>query len=606
MATSARESILAAISKTNSFDEMGRRIVETCAEVFDAEVCTLWRRYKDEAGVDRLRLLAASAKEPQTIAQEIQYEIRRNDPEGRRADGVTGYVAQTGREVHITSLEQLKREYGFCWRGRWDSMQWAGAPEQYFRSLSAFPVVLGESVIGVFKLENKRGSAAGFPEQDRRTVREMVPDVAMAVHSFSLLEPHEQRLIRVPAKMVAALLQPFEPRRLINEIVKAVAENLHAEICSLWLVDPSGKELHLADGVGFRIEAQSYHVYHLRDPSVPNGEIEGITAWVAAHKQPFWAKSWDELKHHASWRGRWDEAMWLSQQKTFKCLYAVPLLGERDAVVGVLKVENRQGEPFFTETDRALCRIMASLIVLTLEVGQRVRTSLLSDLAHLIRSPIGQVPMNLSGLERELRFAQEGHPPRYDRIHRHIDFIKQALMAAMMPTRALVAVAQHASDPAVRRRPEATPLAELVNSRLKEAEPLLHSDVRIERDFAADIDEAVVMLDVVDRTDFGIVVDNILHNAIKYSRAGGAVRIRLRRDGQAAILTVKDTGHGIPPDDLLRIWDAGFSRRASGHPGGIGMGLTAVKQILDRFGWERHVESAVGRGTAFSVHIPVQ
>ena len=447
MRTSIRADLLSAISKTQSFDELGRIIVETLATAFNAEVCTIWRRYSDERGSPRLRLLAASAKAPQTLAQEITYAINEDDPEGTRADGVTGYVAQTRRDVHVSTFDQLQKEYGACWKGRMDKAQWAGEPARYFRSLVAVPLVLGDRLGGVLKLENKRGAPDGFPTSDLEALRELVPDIALAIHSFSLLEPHEQRLIEVPARMVTALLGPFETRQLVSEIVKKVAEGLHAEICSLWLVHTTGtgRELRLADGYGFSTEARAEQTYQLPVGLGAEAEVEGITALVAVQKKPFWANSWEELQEHPSWKGKWDQAMWHSQGRSFRCLYALPLL-RQDEVIGVLKVENRKDAAFFTESDRALCGIMATLIVLVLDLGQQLRASLISDLAHLIRSPIGQVPANLSGLEREISRLQRGEPPVSGRIEGYLNFIKKALLAATMTSRTLVAYAQRASD----------------------------------------------------------------------------------------------------------------------------------------------------------------
>ncbi len=397
----ARDRLLTAISKAQSFDQFGSVIVETCAHEFEAEVCTIWRVYVDDKGAPMLRLLAASAKAPQTLAQEVTYAIR-DDPSGLSAEGVTAYVAQTKREVHVSSFEQLKSEFGFCWKGQMDKSQWAGHPERHFHSLSAFPLLLGDHLVGVLKLENKANSSDGFSASDRFAVRELAQNRSLAVHAFSLLEKHEERLIQVPATLVAALLRPFDPRQQVSEIVKTVANTLHAEICSLWLVDPSGRQLRLADGFGFSTEARAEQVYYLPDPDVPDKDIKGITAWVAVRKKPFWANSWEELKAHPSWQGQWDQYLWHNRNEAFRCLYAVPLL-RQESVIGVLKVENRIGAAFFTESDRALCGVMASLIVLVLDLGQQLRTSLLSDLVHLIRSPIGQVPMNLSALEREIK-----------------------------------------------------------------------------------------------------------------------------------------------------------------------------------------------------------
>ncbi len=606
MTNSIRSVLLAAIAKAGSFDELGRSLVETLADEFDAEVCTIWRRYAADKGATKLRLLAASAKAPQTLAQEVTYVIHDGDPEGRRADGITGYVAQTRREVHVSSFQQLMDEYGFCWRGLMDPSQWSGQPERHFKSLSALPLFLGERLVGVLKLENKRKSQEGFPEADRQALRSLVPDIALAVHSFSLLEPHEERLIKVPAKMVTALLGPFDARQLVNEIVKKVAEELHAEICSLWLVSTgaSGKVLRLADGYGFSTEARAEQTYALAEASAEDEEIRGITAWVAVRKRPFWANSWEELQDHPSWEGKWDKAIWHQRDQSFRCLYATPLQRQSE-LIGVLKVENRIGAAFFTESDRALCEIMASLIVLVLDLGPRLRTSLISDFAHLMRSPIAQVPMHLSALEQEIRKIYDGGVPRFSRIETYLNFIKKALLAATMTSRTLVAFARMASDlPAGTPQKSRVELVVLIKERLTEVTPLLHSGITLETDFDDALKSAGVELDIADRTRAQIAIDNILHNAIKYSKDGGRVLISLKNDAGENALTIRDFGLGIAEDDVPHIFEAGFSQRAPGHPQGMGMGLPTVKQSLDRLGWGFHVWSTVNQGTTFRIMIP--
>ncbi|MCP4676334.1 MAG: GAF domain-containing sensor histidine kinase [Deltaproteobacteria bacterium] len=604
MTTPKRRVILSAISESTSFDELGRRIVETLAKEFDAEVCTIWRRYQDDQGLPGLRLLAASAKAPQTLAQEVTYRIYENVSDKVQIDGVTGYVAQTRKEVHVSSFPQLKEEYGFCWKGRLDKSQWDADPGKHFRSLVALPLVLGDRLVGVLKLENKRDSPGGFPELDRKELHELVPDISLAVHSFSLLEPHEKRLIGVPAKMVEALLGPYETKELVSEIVKTVAEGLHAEICSLWLVDANEKELRLADGYGFSTEARSEVTYSLTSAYAADRDIEGITAWVAVRKQPFWANSWPELKAHPSWKGKWDPPMWGQRNESFRCLYAIPLV-RQDEVIGVLKVENRKGAAFFTERDKALCDIMASLIVLVLDLGQQLRTALISDFAHLIRSPIGQVPMNLSGLEREIRKIANGEKPNLERIEQYLTFIKRALLAATMTSRTLVAFAQRGSATVAGPRKIEVGFADLVKGRLDELQPLLHSGITLEPDFPDNLLNLSVVLDETDRTRVQIAIDNILHNAIKYSREGGRVIVALSKSATFAILTIEDFGPGIVEDDLPRIFEPGFTRRSPGHPQGTGMGLATVKQSLERLGWKIDVFSRLGRGTTFKVAIPI-
>jgi signal transduction histidine kinase len=97
------------------------------------------------------------------------------------------------------------------------------------------------------------------------------------------------------------------------------------------------------------------------------------------------------------------------------------------------------------------------------------------------------------------------------------------------------------------------------------------------------------------RAALQLVVANLVKNAIAHTRDGA---IRVEGDGSA--LTVSDTGTGIAPADLPRIFERHY-RGASGAGGGAGLGLAIVRRIADRFGWRVAVTSEPGRGTSFRI-----
>lgn len=108
-----------------------------------------------------------------------------------------------------------------------------------------------------------------------------------------------------------------------------------------------------------------------------------------------------------------------------------------------------------------------------------------------------------------------------------------------------------------------------------------------------------------DRYRMEQVVINLLTNAIKYG-AGRPVVIEVRPSGNAALLTIRDHGMGIAPQDQERIF-AQFER-APGSRGvaGLGLGLYIVKHLVDLHGGRVWVESEVGKGAAFSVELPLK
>ena len=99
---------------------------------------------------------------------------------------------------------------------------------------------------------------------------------------------------------------------------------------------------------------------------------------------------------------------------------------------------------------------------------------------------------------------------------------------------------------------------------------------------------------------------NVLENALAYTPRGGCVTVAARRDGNEVLLSVADTGMGIPSEDLPHITEPFFrGDRARGvHSGGAGLGLTMVKTTVDEHGGSFHAESRAGSGTAISLRFP--
>ena len=100
---------------------------------------------------------------------------------------------------------------------------------------------------------------------------------------------------------------------------------------------------------------------------------------------------------------------------------------------------------------------------------------------------------------------------------------------------------------------------------------------------------------------------NLMDNAVKYTQDGGAIRVRLIRSGRDAILTVTDNGPGIPKEDQSHIFDRFYrvDKARSREAGGTGLGLAIVHQLVMLHGGEIHVESEVGKGTTFTVELPL-
>jgi signal transduction histidine kinase len=109
-----------------------------------------------------------------------------------------------------------------------------------------------------------------------------------------------------------------------------------------------------------------------------------------------------------------------------------------------------------------------------------------------------------------------------------------------------------------------------------------------------------------DRTRLEQVAANLIDNAVKYTPRGGRVDVKIRREGPAALLSVRDTGPGIPADELPRIWDRLFRGDTSRTERGLGLGLSLVKAIVEAHGGAASVDSQPGRGSTFTVSLPTR
>ncbi len=101
------------------------------------------------------------------------------------------------------------------------------------------------------------------------------------------------------------------------------------------------------------------------------------------------------------------------------------------------------------------------------------------------------------------------------------------------------------------------------------------------------------------------IFGNLLDNAVKYSTVGGTITITHAVDGNILRTAVADTGRGIAPDDAQKMFTPYFRGKGSEAVAGTGLGLYIVKQLVDRMGGSVAVSSAYGKGSTFTVSLPV-
>jgi signal transduction histidine kinase len=121
--------------------------------------------------------------------------------------------------------------------------------------------------------------------------------------------------------------------------------------------------------------------------------------------------------------------------------------------------------------------------------------------------------------------------------------------------------------------------------------------VTVEQPVAAEV--------AADAIRLGQALSNLLDNALKYTPAGGRVRLATAVVGATAQLTISDTGPGVPPAEREAIWRRLYRGDASRSQRGLGLGLSLVRAITEAHGGTVAVADAPGGGACFTLRLPL-
>lgn len=232
-----------------------------------------------------------------------------------------------------------------------------------------------------------------------------------------------------------------------------------------------------------------------------------------------------------------------------------------------------------------------------LEYTNRQKTLFFSNVAHEFRTPLSLVmsPVRLLMGSRKLSRRELGLLSIAKKnATRLLDMVDDILMLTTLETHN------------IKLRPEAVEPVSFIEMLLQEYQSLLsQKGLSLSSEWKKDGEVQAVMLD---SRLFRIIINNLLSNAIKFTPAGGSIRVALELSADRLKLSVTDTGRGIRPADINRVFDRFFQTSDANAPaeGGTGIGLALVRELTETMGGSIHVQSELNKGSTFEIELPVQ
>ncbi len=403
---------------------------------------------------------------------------------------------------------------------------------------------------------------------------------------------HENRLreLETMVRVTRTLTSTLDLERLLRLIIRTAAELVNSQGASIILHD------RRTDALVFRA-AYSPKSDALLNMQVP---IEGsIAGTVFKTREPLIVQDPQADPRH------YDQVDRAIEFETHSLL-AVPMLF-KERPIGVLEAVNKQDAPFDQHDVQTLSTLAAQAAVaienarLVTELQEanarlaeldRLKSDFIAIASHELRTPLGLILGYASFLREEAEGATSAQ----------LDKVLQAALQLKGLIEDMVNLTH----------------LEAGNAELHLSEfalqDLIRETVAAQQEFAASktitITPSLPAAPVnvrADREKIGIVLNNLLNNAIKFTAAGGQVRISIRHQPGMVAISVADTGIGIPPDELERIFDRFYQVEShlTRHTGGMGLGLSIARGMVELHGGRIWAESVLGRGSRFTFTLPL-
>ncbi|MFQ5576336.1 MAG: GAF domain-containing protein [Anaerolineae bacterium] len=491
-------------------------------------------------------------------------------------------------------------------RCTWEECKKAG-----LRSFAALPLRSGQDVIGVIGLSSKEErdfeSQAEFLETIANTVAISLSNALL----YEQIEQYAAELERKVAARTADLQQQYRRQAALAEVELAINRPHQLQAVLDRIADVATKLLPASGGASVILYNEQTDTFDLSASTVPDQPLQtgahrvrrkgGASHWIVEHRRPMIVS---DVRHDPFGPNR------MLPDFGLQAYAGVPMLAEGKAIGVLYALERRPREYSWEEIDFLTALAGRAAVAVTkvqlyqqleaakekAETADRLKSAFLATMSHELRTPlnsiIGFTGIMLQRLVGHLNDEQTRQLGMVQNSARHLlDLINDVLDISKIEAGQL----QVTCEPFDMRRS--------IEHVVQAAGPLVQKK---KLTLAVDIDPQVNRIDS-DRRRVEQILLNLVNNALKFTDRG-EVRIECRVDNDQMVTRVADTGMGIKPEDMDKLFEAfrqietGLTRRHDG----TGLGLAICQKLLTLLGGDIQVESEWGAGSAFTFTLPLK
>lgn len=423
--------------------------------------------------------------------------------------------------------------------------------------------------------------------------RSPVPLVIYFVRDITEQRRHEE-VRRAEGAVSRALAEADAGEDVIEPILAAIGKSLGWAYGAFWIFEERTGRLRCAQT--WSIESRRHDIERLcihatADPSGSSPEFAPLReAWWSGEAK------WDLMRPSPGASERRHAVL----SAGVRAQLLLPVRSS-EGTLGVIEFGTLSSEPPSTarlESLRSIADLIGQVVERrrALEEAERLKNEFFALVSHELRTPLTSVIGYLDIV------CEEDAGGLDDEQQRYLGVIRRNTERLLRLVDDLLFVAQvEAGTLALERGP--VDLGVLVNASIEAARPQADNQgIRLSAEIAP------LRMEAGDADRIGQLIDNLVSNALKFSKQGGAVTVRLRpSDEGRALIEVADTGIGISAEDQKHLFDRFYRADHATRNAiqGIGLGLAICEAIAEGHGGSIAVESKEGEGTTFRVELPL-